>query len=46
MGTPNSRGEKAALFLREFVDEMKSSGFVAASLSRHKIAGASVAPAL
>jgi polar amino acid transport system substrate-binding protein len=31
--------------LKKFVEEMKSSGFVAASLARHKIEGAAVAPA-
>ncbi|TGP47472.1 ABC transporter substrate-binding protein [bacterium M00.F.Ca.ET.228.01.1.1] len=45
MGTPKSRGEAAAAFLRGFVEEMKASGFVADSLKRHGIAGASVAPA-
>jgi len=45
MGTPKSRGERAAAFLRQFVEEMKASGFVAESLSRHQIVGASVAPA-
>lgn len=32
-------------YLRAFVEEMKSTGFVAASLARHRIEGASVAPA-
>lgn len=45
MGVPKSRGEAAAFALREFVEEMKASGFVAESLARHRIAGASVAPA-
>jgi len=45
MGTPKSRGEAAAVFLRGFVEDMKASGFVADSLKRHGIAGASVAPA-
>jgi polar amino acid transport system substrate-binding protein len=44
MGTPKTRGEGAANALREFVEEMKRSGFVAASLERHGIVGASVAP--
>jgi hypothetical protein len=30
--------------LKKFVDDMKSSGFVAASLSRHKIEDAVMAP--
>lgn len=45
MGTPKSRGRKAAETLCAFVDEMKASGFVAQALTRHGIAGASVAPA-
>ncbi|HEY3536302.1 MAG TPA: ABC transporter substrate-binding protein [Trinickia sp.] len=45
MGVPKSRGEAAALALREFVEEMKASGFVADALRKHGIAGASVAPA-
>jgi polar amino acid transport system substrate-binding protein len=45
MGTPKSRGPEAAAFLAGFVEQMKSSGFVAAALARHGIAGASVAPA-
>ena len=45
MGTPKSRGPQAAAWLSEFVEEMKSSGFVAEALKRHGIQGASVAPA-
>lgn len=45
MGVPKSRGEAAALALREFVEEMKASGFVADALRKHGIVGASVAPA-
>lgn len=44
MGLPKSYGSEAAEFLREYVEEMKSSGFVAQSLKRHGIEGASVAP--
>lgn len=43
MGTPKGR-EAGAKYLREFVEEMKASGFVAQSLVRHSIDGASVAP--
>jgi polar amino acid transport system substrate-binding protein len=43
MGTPKGR-EAGAIYLREFVEEMKASGFVAQSLERHRIEGASVAP--
>jgi polar amino acid transport system substrate-binding protein len=44
MGTPRSRGEAANAFLRQYVEEMKASGFVAQALARHGIEGASVAP--
>ena len=44
MGCAQSRGDAAAAFLRGFVDAMKSSGFVAAALKRHRIQGGSVAP--
>jgi polar amino acid transport system substrate-binding protein len=44
MGTPKSRGPAAANALSAFVEQMKASGFVADSLSRHGITGASVAP--
>jgi polar amino acid transport system substrate-binding protein len=44
MGTPKSRGSAAARFLGTFVEDMKASGFVADSLRRHAIVGASVAP--
>ena len=45
MGTPASRGAEAAAALGAFVEEMKASGFVADALARHKVQGASVAPA-
>jgi polar amino acid transport system substrate-binding protein len=44
MGVPKSRGQEAAEFLRNFVELMKSSGFVEAAVNRHNIKGASVAP--
>ena len=44
MGLPKGRGAEAAALLAAFVEEMKRSGFVAAALARHGIAGASVAP--
>ena len=44
MGTPKGRGETAAAFLHQYVEEMKSSGFVADALLRHGIKGAIVAP--
>jgi polar amino acid transport system substrate-binding protein len=43
MGTTKGR-EAGAAYLRDFVEEMKASGFVAQSLARHKIEGAAVAP--
>lgn len=45
MGTPKSRGEAAARCLSDFVEEIKASGFVAEALQKHRIEGASVAPA-
>jgi polar amino acid transport system substrate-binding protein len=43
MGVPKNRGDEAAAYLSAFVEEMKSSGFVAASLARNHITGAVVA---
>ena len=45
MGCPRGRGEAAAAVLAAYVEEMKSSGFVAQALARHGIQGAAVAPA-
>lgn len=45
MGTPKGRGAAAAAILSRFVEDMKAQGFVADSLSRHGIQGATVAPA-
>ena len=45
MGTPAARGAEAAAALAAFVEEMKASGFVAEALARHRVQGASVAPA-
>ncbi|KAA0091125.1 ABC transporter substrate-binding protein [Paraburkholderia sp. T12-10] len=45
MGTPKSRGDAASTVLGQFVEEMKASGFVADALRRHRIVGATVAPA-
>ena len=44
MGLPKSYSQEAANVLIDFVERMKSSGFVANSLNRHGIEGASVAP--
>jgi len=43
MGMPQGRAA-GAQYLREFVEEMKASGFVAQSLARHRIEGAAIAP--
>ena len=43
MGTPRGRDAGAA-YLAAFIEAMKADGFVAASLQRHKIEGASIAP--
>jgi polar amino acid transport system substrate-binding protein len=45
MGLPKTRGEPARLALAAFVEQMKASGFVAQAMKRHRIEGASVAPA-
>lgn len=45
MGVHKARGEQAAGVLRQFVEEIKAGGLVAAALARHGIGGASVAPA-
>lgn len=44
MGLPASRSETAAAALAAFVEEMKSTGFVAEALTRHRIDGGEVAP--
>ncbi len=44
MGVPLSRGAEASAYLSEFVEEMKSSGFVSQALERHGVQGASLAP--
>jgi polar amino acid transport system substrate-binding protein len=44
VGVPRGRDATAA-YLRNFIEEMKASGFVARALARHGIEGAAVAPA-
>ena len=44
MGLPKTRGDEAAAYLHQFVEDMKSSGVVAGALARHRIEGATVAP--
>lgn len=43
MGMPKG-GDAGLDYLRDFVEQMKASGFVAAALARHGIEGAAVAP--
>ena len=43
IGTPRSR-ETGARYLREFVEDVKKSGFVGEAISRHKVNGVTVAP--
>jgi polar amino acid transport system substrate-binding protein len=43
MGTPRER-EAAADYLRTFIEEMKSSGFIARAFANNRITGASMAP--
>jgi polar amino acid transport system substrate-binding protein len=45
MGLPKTRSPQAQAYLKNFVEEMKASGFVAQSMARHNIQGAAVAPA-
>jgi len=44
MGVPQGR-PAAAAYVKQFVEDVKASGFVAESLKRHRIEGAAVAPA-
>ncbi|MES2187542.1 MAG: ABC transporter substrate-binding protein [Pseudomonadota bacterium] len=46
MGVPAGRSPVARDALRRYVEDMKTSGFVARSLQRHRIEGAMVAPAV
>ncbi len=44
MGVPKRFGDEAAAYVNAFVEDMKTSGFLAEALARHGIKGASVAP--
>ena len=44
MGLARTRGAAAEAALRAFVEDMKAGGFVAEAITRHAVAGASVAP--
>jgi polar amino acid transport system substrate-binding protein len=43
MGIARARGESAASYLRVFVDDLRSFGYVRESLVRHGIKGATTA---
>ncbi|MDO5289295.1 MAG: ABC transporter substrate-binding protein [Pseudomonadota bacterium] len=45
MGVGKARGPAAATFLAAYVEQQKANGFVAEALARHRIQGASLAPA-
>ena len=45
MGLPKTRSPKAQAYLKQFVEDIKASGFVSQSMARHNIQGAAVAPA-
>jgi polar amino acid transport system substrate-binding protein len=44
MGTSKARGPRAGSILSAFVEEMKANGFIADSLVRHQVDGATMAP--
>ncbi len=44
LGVSKTRGRAASEFLGRYIEEMKASGFVARSLERHRVEGATVAP--
>lgn len=43
-GAPTSRGDAAAKYVADFVEDMMASGFVAEALQRHGVEGVSIAP--
>ncbi len=45
MGLPKTRSPEAQVYLKQFVEDLKASGFVAQSMTRHNIQGAAIAPA-
>ena len=45
MGLPKTRSPEAQAYLKQFVEDIKASGFVSQSMARHNIQGAAVAPA-
>ena len=44
MGLPKSRGDEAAAYLHQFVEDMKATGVIAQAMKRHRIEGATLAP--
>jgi polar amino acid transport system substrate-binding protein len=44
IGAPRNRGEPAARYLREFVEEAKASGLIAEMIEAHGVRGVTVAP--
>ncbi|MGI9151630.1 MAG: ABC transporter substrate-binding protein [Limnohabitans sp.] len=44
MGLPKNRGDEAAAYLHQFVEDMKATGVVAQAMKRHHIEGATLAP--
>jgi len=45
MGVTKSRGPEAIAYLRQFIEQAKAEGFIAAALARHQIDGAGVGQA-
>jgi polar amino acid transport system substrate-binding protein len=45
MGLPKTRSPEAQAYLKQFVEDLKATDFVAQSMARHNIQGAAVAPA-
>jgi polar amino acid transport system substrate-binding protein len=44
MGLSKTRGQEAAAYLHQFVEEMKATGVVAQAMTQHRIEGATLAP--
>ena len=44
LGLPKTRSPEAQAYLKQFVEDLKASGFVSQSMARHNIQGAAVAP--
>ena len=46
MGLPAARGEVAASWLVDFVEQLKAGGFIGQALERHGVTGVSIAPVM